>query len=378
MYVHLPTLKRLLYYNIIKHFSIRRFVFTLVFLILYLLLLTVVTVGRLVDELLFFGYRNTKIDKPVFIIANPRSGTTYLHRLLCLDEERYSYTLLYHTILPCISLVKLIQVLGWLDSKVGSPLRNFFDWLNGVVFAGWKNIHPMGFNQSEEDEGMFVFPLMTPGIFLLIPFINEMDDSKFMDEMPAHKRKALMQYYVNSLQRFMYATGRNKIFLSKNVMSTGRFQCLIEHFPDAKVVYLIRNPYNVIPSFISMFTAAWKAHSPDVGDDSPEARAWGELGIRYYQYFYEMRAKFPKNQLVTVAYKNLVERPYETVTSIYQQFDMPMSDAFLNRLEEKTKVSRTYKSKHSYSLEQYGLTAKDIHEPLDMIFEEFGFEKLEA
>src|SRR5688572_25933586 len=47
---------------------------------------------RGLDEVFHRGYKNTAVKQPVFIIANPRSGTTYLHRLLAMDSERFVYT----------------------------------------------------------------------------------------------------------------------------------------------------------------------------------------------------------------------------------------------------------------------------------------------
>ncbi len=373
MYFHFSTFGKILYLQLIKHFSIRRALFTLIFLILFILLFSLVTICRLLDEIIFFGYRKTQIKEPVFIIANPRSGTTYLHRLMCDDEEKFRYTLLYHTIFPSILLIKLIEGIGKLEKPIGSPFKKFFKWIDSWAFKGWENIHPMGLAQSEEDEGMFIFPLMTPGIYLLIPFINEMDDAKFMDKMPAKTQKKLMDYYESSLKRFLYATGSDKVFLSKNVMSTGRFKALIDRFPDAKIIYLVRNPYNVIPSFISMFTAAWKAHSPDIGNDSEEARAWGELGIAYFKYFFELKKAYPESQILTIPYTELSKHPYKTVERIYSHFNMAMSENFKEQLRAKTNITRKYKSKHNYSLEQYGLKPSDIHVPLAELFEEFNF-----
>ena len=34
------------------------------------------------DRIAFPGYRQQPIDRPIFIVGNPRSGTTFLHRLL--------------------------------------------------------------------------------------------------------------------------------------------------------------------------------------------------------------------------------------------------------------------------------------------------------
>ena len=42
------------------------------------------------DRIFYPDFLNVEIKSPVFIIGNPRSGTTFLHRLLALDEMHFS------------------------------------------------------------------------------------------------------------------------------------------------------------------------------------------------------------------------------------------------------------------------------------------------
>lgn len=374
-YIHVKTFSKILYLQCVKHFSIGRFLMTLLFLLLFAFVSLMVIFCRLLDEVLFPNFRKIQIKEPVFIISNPRSGTTFLHRLMCLDEERYVYTLLYHTIFPSITLFRMVDFIGSIDQKIGRPLRRLFDYFDTVFFKGWENIHPMGFNKSEEDEGTYIFTGITAGIFLLCPYMEEIPYVRFPDKMDDKSRKRLMDWYKSSLQRFMYALGSDKIFLSKNVMSTGRINSILETFPDAKLVYIVRNPYESIPSFISMFSAAWKVHSPDIPENSPECRAWGYLGMEYYTYFHEQIKKIPRNQWYTLKYEDLVLSPKTEVLKIYEHFKMPVSVEFDQRLEAATNTARKYKSEHSYSLEQYGFTKEEVLKHLEPVFDKYGFAK---
>jgi omega-hydroxy-beta-dihydromenaquinone-9 sulfotransferase len=374
-YIHLKTFFKIIYLQCFKHFGVKRMLITLLFIFLFSLVSGFVLVCRLLDEVLYPNYRKIKIKEPVFIISNPRSGTTLLHRLFCLDEERYVYTTLYHTLFPSITLFRIIDFFGWIDGKIGRPLRRTFDYLDGVFFKGWENIHPMGFNQSEEDEGTYIFTLITSGIFLLCPYIDEIPYVRFPDLMPEKDRLALKEFYKASLQRFMYALGSDKVFLSKNVMSTGRLNTLMEAFPDAKIVYIVRSPYESVPSFISMFSAAWKAHSPDISEDSPECRAWGALAMDYYTYFHENIKKLPRKQWYTLKYEDLTANPKEEVVKIYQHFGMPVSEAFNKRLDAAGRRAKKYESSHHYTLQQYGMSKEDVLQKLEPIFDLYKFEK---
>lgn len=46
-------------------------------------------VHPLLDELLFPDHRRIEVRAPVFIVSNFRGGTTFLHRLLALDRDRF-------------------------------------------------------------------------------------------------------------------------------------------------------------------------------------------------------------------------------------------------------------------------------------------------
>ncbi|MCO5248855.1 MAG: sulfotransferase [Chitinophagales bacterium] len=374
-YIHIKTFVKIVYLQCIKHFSIRRFLFTLLFVILFVFVSFIVMATRFLDEIFFPNYRKINIKEPIFIIANPRSGTTFLHRLFCLDQEKYGYTLLYHTILPSITIFKIIDIFGAIDKKIGHPLRKTFDYLDGLFFKGWEEIHPMGFNKSEEDEGTFIFTLITSGIFLLCPFMDEIDYVKFPDLMSEKEREKLSQYYKASIQRFMYSFGMDKIFLSKNVMSTGRLNTIIDLFPDTKIVYIVRSPYKAVPSFISMFSAAWKAHSPEIPENSKYHRAWGELAMDYYLYFHEHIKRLPQNQWYTLKYEDLVENPEKEMIEIYRHFNLSIGTDFELKLRNTSKRSKSYQSTHQYSLEQYGLSKNEVLDRLEAIFDKYSFEK---
>lgn len=373
LYIHFKTLFKIIYLQCIKHFSVRRFLWTSLFVVLWSIFTMLVFVFRLIDEIFFFNYRTVDVSNPIFIISNPRSGTTFMHRLMSMDEQRYGYTYLYHTILPSITVFKIINFFDSVDRKIGRPLQRFFHFLDGIIFKGWEDIHPMGFGKTEEDEAIYVFAGMSAGIFLLCPYIKDLYEVVFPDIIDVKTRKKIMNFYTSSIKRVMYAAGTNKIFLSKNVMSTGRLESLHEAYPDARYIYLVRNPIESIPSFISMFTTAWNAHSPEIADNSDESRAWGEIGMEYYKYFDRFKQQIDPRNLVIVRYEDLVVDPKATVERIYHQFGMKIDASYDLKLEKVKHKQKKYKSSHSYSLEQFGMTEEQVLNEIGFVFEKYGF-----
>lgn len=374
-YVNLRTVFKVLYYHTIKYFSFRRAIIAWLYLLTILVISLINIIFRLADEVFFRSYRKIKITEPVFIISNPRSGTTFLHRLMCADEENFSHIRLYHTLIPSITFFRIVDLFAWIDQRIGHPLGKFFDWLGKLIFAGWEDIHASGFNRSEEDEGLYFLSGISPAISLVTPYLHHFRELYILDHLDAKKRERIKKFYKATLQRWMYVLGPDKRFLCKSVMSTGRLQMLMELFPDIKIIYLVRNPYNASPSLIEMFTATWKVISPDIPKNSPQYREWANLAIIYYRYFNEQKKHFKKENWVTLKYDDLIDDPFGSVLKIYDQFNLELTSAFEKKLGKESELSRNYKSKHTYSLEQFGLEKEHIYEALPFMYDEYGFEK---
>lgn len=326
---------------------------------------------RLLDEILFFGYRKTAFKDPVFIISNPRSGTTYLHNLFCLDEKRFTYFRLYHTFFPSILFYKFIKLLIKIDSHIGWIMKKFFNRIEEYFFGSWDGVHTLRFEQSEEDEGIFTLQMMSPAIGLFCPWFNKMDWIVILDNLDEKKKKKMMSFYKNTLQRFVYAWGEGKTLLVKNVLSTGRINMMLESFPNAKIIYPVRSPYNTIPSIISMFTAPWRIIAPSIPKDSPEFRAWGDISISYYLHFTKIIDSLNPANFYTFNYNDLINDPYALMMAIYNHFDLEVEKEFDSALLEACNMNKKYKSIHKYTLEEYGFSKEIINRRLHPFFERY-------
>lgn len=356
-----------------EHFSIRHASIATLFLALTGLFLLLILPFRLLDYLLFPNWKGTPVKAPIYILATPRSGTTFLHRMLCADQQ-FSWIKLYHTIFPSISLYKLFAVLGRLDSKLGSPMQRLVARLEGQAFKGWDGIHATGLSKSEEDEQYWVYTLMTPASLLLFPWLNETGEVKFVDQLPQAKREKFANYYLANLQRHAYATGSEHTLLAKNALAIGRLRTQMQVTPDMRIVHLVRHPYEAIASMISMFTVPWSVHSPEKVSDPQYTGQIASLLIDYYRYMLELKQSLPADRYIEVRYEDLISQPQQVVENIYRQFGLPMSAEYQTWLEAETNKARAYKSSHSYRLADFGLSEADIAEQAKDLFEYYGFE----
>ena len=128
-----------------------------------------------------------------------------------------------------------------------------------------------------------------------------------------------------------------------------------------------------MPSFLNMFHAAWRTHSPEIAKDSPEVKALAQVGYDYYRYAMMCRDLLPAENFRVVRYDDLIESPRATVESVYEWMGLPITEAFRVRLDEATSAQRTYERPIEHTLEEWGLTREEVYRELQPVFEELGF-----
>ncbi|MGE5608742.1 MAG: sulfotransferase family protein [Bacillota bacterium] len=356
-------------------FRIRRWAYVIFFTGLFGLMWVIVAIGRILDCIFFPGFRKQEIREPLFIIAPPRSGTTLTQKLMHLDEERFVYAKMYQTILPAVCYQRLVRFFARIDRRLGAPVTMLAQWAEKKWFGGWDDMHKMRLNAPEEDDGFFVYAFVTEAIFLLFPFIDELWEAGFADALPAEDRRKLMAYYRSCLQRQLYANGPDKTILSKATQSCGSVQCLIEAFPDAKFITIIRHPYQSVASHVSVFYPVWRAHSPEITRNSAVSKSYARLAVEWYRHLHRMRSSIDPRQYHCIDYRNLVRDPQRTIQEVYEHFGFEMSHAFRLRLAAATRKERQYKSVHQYTLEEFGLSKQWIQQELGEVLDAYGLER---
>ena len=330
------------------------------------------------DDLLFRAYRNVSIEAPVFVTGVPRSGTTFLHRLLALDEDRVTTFTLWELIFaPSITQRAIFDGIGRVDRCVGSPLLRTIRAIERLALSDLQDIHPTSLESPEED---YLGLTSILGCFLLVlpfPFYDELWYlSRFDDEATDAERKRLMALYRGLVQRHLYWHGPEKRYLSKNPSFSAMVGCLRTEFPDAKFVCCLRTPEKVYPSLLNSMTEGAKGFGNDLQGDT-YWRHLGDMLAYYYDHLVEEFDSLGENRGDYVTMDRLVKDPTGTVRRLANRFDWKLEPDYLEALDEEERKSRQFKSKHKYSLDQFNMTPDDLHHQFHDLYERFEW-KTEA
>ncbi|NNE19084.1 MAG: sulfotransferase [Myxococcales bacterium] len=332
---------------------------------------------RILDELICPEYRDQKVERPVFVFANPRSGTTLAHRLISMDDEVFTTVKLYQTIFPAVTATKTFKrLIALSETRVGSVLHRAYDFFNAPLEARWQDVHRISLDQAEEDVCTLLWNLTSPATGLLFPFMEDMPSQTWVDRQPPEDRHAFMDSYENTIKRHVFEAD-GKRFLNKNVFFSTRVRSVYEKFPDASFVYLVRDPHDCLPSFLNMFYQAWKAHSPSIRPDGEEIQALKRLGYDYYRYALECRKQIPEDQFIVIRYEDLIRDPKKTILGLYGRLGMSVSEAFEAKLDEAVRAHYEYESPRNFELDFFGISREEVSRELRGVFEEFGYDRPE-
>ena len=355
----------------------KRFIFLALFYVVWPLGMAIHWLCFGLDDILFPDYKNHPIEKPLFILGNLRSGSTFLHRLLSRDSETFTSLTTWDIYLtPSVTQKKITQFISRLDKKY---LNNS---LHRALFAfdrqtlGKIKIHPISFFQPEEDENIHLNIWDGYFVTFLFPFMDEMPNYQHFDEAlsPEHKKR-IMTFYKSMLQRHMYATGK-KYFVAKNPAFSPKIATLTEFFPDARIIYLARNPLDMLPSTISWINYARRQFTdPTAGYHYIEEIL--DMTQHWYRYPLSYLDAHPSPRHLIMKYDDLIQRPEAVIRGFYEQFGYPDKPGLPIIIDQAVKETLTFNSDHNYSYEKMGFSREQIVKIYADIFERFDFETRE-
>ncbi len=250
--------------------------------------------------------KQQNVDKhPIFILGHWRTGSTYLHNVLSQDRQ-FAYPTTLQTVIPALFL------------KYGELFRP-------IVEASLPPTRPqddvaMGADLPQEEE--YAIGNLSPFSYYNgwcfpknMEYYNNFVDLK---DMKSSMIKEFKQVYLDYLKKVSFSHGHKQLVL-KNPSNTSRIKFLLDIFPNAKFVHIVRNPYHV---YLSMKRNIEKEMVLYTVQNPPSWEVFEKSMVNMYrrmfkQYFAEQKL-IPKGNLVEIRYEKFIENPVKQMEIIYR------------------------------------------------------------
>jgi omega-hydroxy-beta-dihydromenaquinone-9 sulfotransferase len=253
--------------------------------------------------------QQTKLSEPpLLVIGHWRSGTTLLHELLVLDPQ-HTYPNTYQCFEPMHFL--------WTEWFVPSLTRWSLPEKRPMddMQTGWE--------RPQEDEFALV-NLGLPSPYLAWAFPNHgpmADDYLDLQTLSETQREEWKRKWFQFVQK-VALRNPGRIVL-KSPTHTARVKTILEVFPDARFVHIVRDPLALFPSTVRL----WRSLSEVQGMQTLGDAHWIERHVldtfvRMYERFEQDRELIPAGRLCDVRYESLVADPVGQMREVYRQLDL--------------------------------------------------------
>jgi hypothetical protein len=297
---------------------------------------------------------DTKLRDPVIVVGLPRSGTTFLHRLLHADPVARAF--------PIWELRQPIPGPG-----PDRRRETFVEELKQV-----KRLIPdidikHRIDVDEPEECMF---FCDPSLISL-SFWVDATCFDYLENFASRDHTDAYQTYRKILQYFQSEQPSRRLTL-KAPAHTGNVEALKRAVPEAHLVQTHRDPVKVAPSMCSLLLSVQEMQAQQL-----DRRRTVETNLRILEYSvnrnHEQRARL-NEPIFDIDYAELVADPFAAVRSIYEHFDLPWSSTVEEHLRAHIDDRPQHKyGKHEYSPADYGWTEDQLARRFSDYRERWGF-----
>ena len=336
-----------------------------IFVGIYLLTIWIINFIFMKIDWIFYPSKLTKkIEKPILIVGNPRSGTTFIHRYLS-NNRLGAGSKLYQMVFTSIVLQKIIKPILPLLEKI-SPAKFHSD-----------EVHKTSLNAIETDDPSLMFRFFD-GFFLYAFILSWAKEDLLNWFQPKIRDNSKRDFnWLETMWKRTLISSNSDRMIGKLFSISVNIPAFLKKFPDAKLLYMIREPLNVIPSGLSLVTGVLDGvfgfwNLPREKRQFYIDRLYNalvELQLRFHQDWIEN--KIDKNKVMIVRYDRMMSDFEGLMDEILDFVGHDASDELLAQIKKTAEEQRNYKSKHKYDLEKFGLTEEKIKKDCKPIYETF-------
>ena len=274
---------------------------------------------------------------PVFILGHWRSGTTFVHNVFSCDKQ-FGYCTTYQTVFPHLMMF-------------GQP---FFKKNMSWLMPDHRPTDNMELAVDLPQEEEFALSNMCPYTFYNFWFypkytMEYADKYLTFEQITPDELQSWEEAFRKLIKISLWNTGGTR-FLSKNPPHTGRVRELVRMFPNAKFIYLMRNPYTVFESTRSFFTNTIQPLKLEAYTDAQIEENILAIYRKLYDRYMADRHLIPQGNLVEVKFEDFEADALGMTHQIYRNLSLEGWDEAQAAIEQYVGSKRGYKkNKYQYA-----------------------------
>ncbi len=280
-----------------------------------------------------------RVERPLFIVGLPRSGTTILQALLGRDPGNRSL-LFWEVARSCPPPVAATYAS---DPRIELASKHIarFEW----VVPGVTAVHEMAADTPQECLAITAHEFMSLMFFMLFDVSSYDEWVRGCDWRPvydAHRR---------FLQHLQSGGVRGARWVLKSPAHLAHLPELLDEYPDAAVVRTHRDPVRCAASLASLTCLMRGASS-----DRVLPRQVGRQVERWLDFSLGRAAVLADDRFMDIDFHDLVRDPVGCAERIYERFGLPMTSTTRSRMTGFMEANpRGRLGRHVYDAEDFGI-----------------------
>jgi hypothetical protein len=293
----------------------------------------------------------SRIEKPIFIVGQVRTGTTILYELLAQDPDARA-PLTWEVDAPCPPPEMATY---HTDPRIEDS-RQIQEMMTTII-PDLKAMHPIGPLLAQEcvritgmDYKSFIFPTM-----YRIP--------SYAQWLLRADMASAYQWHRGFLQHLQSRIPVNR-WVVKSPGHIWALDAMMRQYPDARVIQTHRDPLRTIAS-VSSLACTLRTFASDPAPIEEVAREWAEYVIEGIDRSIDARecGSIPASQVVDVQYRSFAADPIAAVAAVYDQLGLAFTAGAETMMRKFLADQPAHEhGGHHYTFAQTGLDENELRE----------------
>ncbi|MGA1876256.1 MAG: sulfotransferase family protein [bacterium] len=303
--------------------------------------------------------KDIPIQRPLFIVGLPRTGTTLLHNLLAQDQDN-RVPLFWELLFPSPLIFRGKHKADFRLTLTRKKIDQIYA-LSPQIFS----IHP--YNPTGPEECIILFQNTFKSLFFPLYY----HIPKYTEWLLQENMVGAYQYFLRQLQLLHWQRPGQRWVL-KSPAHLYFLDALLSVFPDACFIQTHRDPKEIIPSICSLSGMATQMSS-----DRLPFHYFGEKGLFLCKTAVDrgmnVRASVAASHFYDVQYQDLVTDPIAVVRSIYDYFGYDVKITMETNMKNWLAANPQHRyGIHRYSLDEFDLDQKTIDDQFALYRKRFN------